>query len=89
MENNRTRKLAGMGELAAVEVSNDEHSIVHIHFMNTSLRMCARQFEKYTIMLNEAMMNLNKKNQYYYQMKEMFTIYREMKNLDQAGKKLN
>ncbi len=87
MGNGETRKLADLGEYASVEVSSDGRNIVHIHFMNTSIRMCPHQFEKYIIMLNEAMTKININDQYFCRMKEVFNTYREMRNLNAAGKK--
>lgn len=87
MEKSGTHKLAALGEYASVEVSDDERSIVHIHFMNTSTRMCIGQFERYILMLNEAMMKLNKNSEYYYNIQTLFKFYREMKNLDLLSNK--
>lgn len=87
MENNGIRKLSGIGDFASVELSNDGQDIVHIHFMNTSIRMCSHQFEKFIIMLNEAMMNINNNDSYYHRMKEVFNAYRELKSLELIGDK--
>jgi hypothetical protein len=81
------RKLTDIGKLASVEVSDDGYNIVHIHFMNTSIRMCVRQFERFAMMLNEAMMQLDKSDDSYSRMREKFNIHRGMKHLDFLGKK--
>ncbi|MGD9160742.1 MAG: hypothetical protein PVG39_20155 [Desulfobacteraceae bacterium] len=87
MEKSRTRQLSGLGNFASVEINDDGHDIVHIHFMNTSLRMCSHQLKNYTIMLNEAMMQIHKNDEYYRQMKELFNMYNEMKNLESSERK--
>lgn len=59
MQKKELNIIARMSEIGCVESSkNSNHEIVHIHFMNTTIRMCSDMFESFALMLNEALMNI-------------------------------
>jgi hypothetical protein len=73
--------LSNIGNYASVQACTScENGIVHVHFLNASIRMCRHQFKTFTLMLNEAMMKLVVDNQNFANMKSIIKMSELFRN---------
>jgi hypothetical protein len=80
MERQNHRTLARLGDYASVEsFDTGKAEIIQINFMNITLRMCCKQFQEFTVMLNEAMMQVLEGDSYFSNMKRAFYIADRLK----------
>jgi hypothetical protein len=72
MEENKIIKLAELEGFASVEAcSTCKNEVIKINFLNTSIKMCRKQFHLFAVLLNEAMIKLGNDDEYFMQMKEL------------------
>jgi hypothetical protein len=84
MNEKRFEELAHVDQFASVEKYSTccGKTVIQVNFMTMSFRMTLQDYEKLTVMLNQAMVQLNNEDSYFKEMNNLFGLYKLRDSLD-------